>query len=147
MTQIMHDVADNPPEGYERIPNRTEGEDFTGPYYLRQRGEEVSMGFRVHRRHLNGAGVCHGGFLAIFADLLGIPLKRGLGISGISLTVNLGLDFVRPVPMGAWVEATPEVVRNTAKMLFFQTLITANGEVCVRANGTFRMNVEQPPGG
>lgn len=144
MTQIVHSAEDAPPEGYEPILNRTEGENFAGPYYLRGTGEAVSMGFRVQARHLNRTGVCHGGFIATFADLQGYAIKRGVGIAGISPTINLSVDFVRPVPLGAWVESTPQVVQRTNKMLFFQTLITADGEIAARASGIFKLNLNKP---
>ena len=144
MTSILHSADDAAPEGFEPILNRTEGENFSGPYYLRQTGEVVSMGFRVHDRHLNRTGVCHGGFIATFADLQGYAIKRGVGIAGISPTINLSVDFVRPVPNGAWVESTPQVVQRTNKMLFFQTLITADGAVSARASGIFKLNLTKP---
>ncbi|MFP1644660.1 PaaI family thioesterase [Pontitalea aquivivens] len=144
MTLIMHSAEDAPPGGFEPVVNRTEGENFAGPYYLRQSGSDVSMGFRVHPRHLNRTGVCHGGFIATFADLQGYAIKRGVGIAGISPTINLSVDFVRPVPNGSWVESTPQVVQRTNKMLFFQTLITADGLVAARASGIFKLNLNQP---
>lgn len=41
-----------------------------GPFYLLHEGEVVKLGFRVEPRHCNPAGICHGGMLASFADML-----------------------------------------------------------------------------
>ena len=42
----------------------------TGPLYARWSGERLQLGFRVEHRHTNPLGICHGGMMASFADML-----------------------------------------------------------------------------
>jgi len=92
---------------------------------------------------LNTMGACHGGVLAMFADIQGSVVKRRLNIEADGPTINLGIDFVAPVRAGACVWWQPELVRHTGGLLFFQSMIHADDEVCVRVNRAYRL---QPTG-
>lgn len=131
--------ADRPPEGFELLPNRADCEAFAGPYYLRESGGVWSMGFRVHPRHLNKMGVCHGGMMATFADALGTAVKRAQGLRVETPTVTLTVDYVAPVRPGTWVEATPQLVAQTRSLLNFHSLITADGVVVARMNCIYKI--------
>jgi len=134
------DDNDAPPEGFVRLTDRAAIEGIAGPFYQRLvEGAPPQLGFRVTPRKLNKMGVCHGGLLALFADLQGGPVKRLLDIEGDSPTVNLGIDFVAPVPAGAWVHSQPQLVRRTRGMLFFEAKFFADGELCARISGIYRL--------
>ncbi|MDZ7592656.1 MAG: PaaI family thioesterase [Rubrivivax sp.] len=87
-----------------------------GPLYLLHEGAAVKVGLRVEPRHCNPTGVCHGGMLASFCDML--------------LPLSLQLDSLAPVPLGAWVEGECEVLKATRPMVFAQGL--ARAEVAPR---------------
>lgn len=74
-----------------------------------------------------------------FADLQGSALKKELKLKLKSPTVNLSLDYVAPAREGAWVHSEPQLVRQTGALLFFQTVIYADGAPCVRASGIYRL--------
>lgn len=132
--------TDDPPEGFARMTNRAALEKIVGPFYERATADGArQLGFRVTANKLNRMGVCHGGLLALFADLQGGPVKRLLGLEGDSPTVNLGIDFVAPVPAGAWVHSQPQLVRRTRGMLFFEAKFFADGELCARISGIYRL--------
>lgn len=132
-------TADNPPDGFVLLPDRAECEMFAGPYYLRGMDGVWSMGFRVHPRHLNRMGVCHGGMMATFADALGTAIKRGTGLRVETPTITLTVDYVAPVRAGAWVEATPHLVAQTRSLLTFDSMITADGKSAARMNAIYRI--------
>ena len=67
----------------------------------------MRLGFRVEKRHTNPLGICHGGMLASFCDmLLPISIHRKSKEVGLRFlpTINLQLDYLAPAPLGAWVE-------------------------------------------
>lgn len=137
MTAVTLSDADAPPEGFVPLGNATEGERFNGPYYIRRDGGSATLGFRVHKRHLNAAGMCHGGLLAVFADMLGYGINVG-DHSGAAPTITLSLDFLAPVREGQWVEASPELTRDTRSLTFFRALMTVDGQAIARCNGIYK---------
>lgn len=135
-------AADNPPEGFVPLPDRAEIENSAGPFYGRLMADGATqLGFRVTARKLNNMGICHGGVLAMFADIQGSVVKRRLNILADSPTINLGIDFVAPAREGAWVWSQPELVRHTGGMIFFQSLVHADSDICMRVNGIYRLKV------
>lgn len=133
-------ARDNPPAGYEQLPDRVAYEKQAGPFYRRLGPSgRWQMGFRVTEGKLNAMGVCHGGVLATFADVLGSAVKRNLGLVRRSPTITLSLDFAAPAPLGAWVDSEPELVRETGSMLFISAIARADGVICLRASGIYRL--------
>lgn len=131
---------DNPPEGYAPLRDRAEIENFAGPFYERLMDDGASqLGFRITARKLNKMGACHGGVLAMFADIQGSVVKRRLNVTADTPTINLGIDFVSPARAGAWVWSQPQLVRYTGGMIFFHSLVHADSEVCMRVNGIYRL--------
>ena len=117
-------------------------EEFTataGPWYARDEDGALVGAFRVLAKHLNPIGVCHGGMLATFCDVL-MPMsaayQEGMD-NGLLPTVSLSLDYLAPTPGGAWVEGRTQVLRRGKRLVFAQLLLTADGAVTVRANGVF----------
>lgn len=136
-----------PPPGFE--PLRSSG-DFVlvnGPLYLRRDGAAVQLGFRVEPRHCNAMGVCHGGMLATFCDML-LPVSMQLKSAQVGRrflpTIGLQVDFLAPAGLGAWVQGEAEPLRTTRSLVFGQGLVTADGEIAVRCSGVFKLG---PPWG
>ena len=139
MDQIDYALGDNPPAGFVMKPLVTEVDQFSGPFYYGEGSETVVLGFRVKPRHLNSAGICHGGVLATFADLQGSALKRHAGLKIVSPTISLSLDFLSPVQSGDWVEGYPELLKLSGKMLFFQSVLKRGDDIVVRCNGIYKL--------
>ena len=105
-------------------------------------------GFRVLDKHLNPNGVCHGGLLATFCDVM---MSTACAYSGgdetaVLPTISLALDYLEPTPSGAWVEMRTEVLRRGRRMAFAQAVLTADGRATVRANGVFSIPASKPEG-
>jgi uncharacterized protein (TIGR00369 family) len=113
-----------------------------GPLYLRHEGDLVQLGFRVELRHTNPFGMCHGGMLASFCDML-LPISAIRKSAEVGMrflpTINLQLDYLAPVPLGAWVQGEAQVLRVTRSMVFAQGLVTADGASAVRVSGIFKI--------
>ncbi len=58
-------------------------------------------------------------------------------------TINLTADFLRPAPLGSWVEGRTDCLRTTRNLVFAQALITADGEPVLRASGIFKVTTNQ----
>ncbi len=131
---------DPPPPGYRPI---VVGGDFVaglGPLHARWQDGALSLGLRVQARHCNPLGHCHGGMLATLADML-LPYAAMYQLEvdrRFTPTVSLQLDYLAPVPLGAWVEGQAEVLRSTRRLLFVQGVARVDGAAVLRASGIFK---------
>jgi uncharacterized protein (TIGR00369 family) len=130
------------PPGFRRVQIGGGFIATVGPLYLFHEGLVARLGFRVEPRHCNPMGVCHGGMLASFCDML-LPVLAHFHSAEIERrflpTVSLQLDFIAPVPLGAWVEGECELLKVTRAMVFAQGLVRADGALAARCSGVFKI--------
>lgn len=128
------------PDGFEPHYRKSPVTDAWEPLFSRRTDEAVQLGLRVAEAHTNSRGLAHGGLISALADNA-MGLSCGVGLEGASglLTVNLALDFIAVARIGQWLQVEPLVVKRGRSLCFAQALVTADGEVCARANGTFRV--------
>ena len=97
----------------------------------------ITNAMLVEDRHCNPGGFCHGGWLATFADIV---LVREAARSGRApVTINLAIDYLDAVPVGAWVESRTETVRCSGRVVHVQGVAMDGTSVVLRMNGTFRV--------
>ena len=111
-----------------------------GPLYAALRNKQFIMGMVVAERHCNPHGICHGGMLSSFADML-LPYGAmyALGMKRrFTPTISLQIDFLAPVNLGSWIEGTCEPLRSTNNLLFVQGLIKHKDDLVARASGLFK---------
>jgi uncharacterized protein (TIGR00369 family) len=133
--------AASPPDGFHLAPVGGAFATHNGPLYARWADEQqLVLGFRVEARHTNPGNNCHGGMLGLFADIfISTAAQYQTDIPRQFLpTISLDLDFLAGAPLGSWVEGRAEVLKVTRNLIFSQGLITADGEIVVRASGVFR---------
>jgi uncharacterized protein (TIGR00369 family) len=130
------------PEGFKP---RSFGGGFiavNGPLYVRKLKPGIQLGFRVEPRHCNPMGVCHGGMMATFCDML-LPISAHYLSEAIGRrflpTINLQVDFLAVSPLGAWVQGEAQLLRATRSMVFMQGLVTADGTNVARVSGIFKI--------
>ena len=130
------------PEGFEQ---QTIGGEFivaNGPLYERMHDGVCQLGFRVEARHTNTMGICHGGMMATFCDML-LPITAFYATPALHgrflPTVSLQIDYLAPAPKGAWVESQAQVLRTTRSLIFAQGLVTADGQTVARVSGVFKI--------
>lgn len=130
------------PEGFTRLPIGGEFIVANGPIFERMSDGVCQLGFRVEARHTNTMGICHGGMMATFCDMLlpvtALRTREGLAASFLP-TVSLDIDYLAPAPRGAWVQGEAHVLRVTRTMVFAQGLVSADGEPVARASGVFKI--------
>lgn len=126
------------PERFELLDVGSGFDAAFGKVYVER--TEHRMGFRVAECHTNPFGVCHGGAMATFADtqLMAYFVVLGEGREIIP-TINLSIDYLAPVPLGAWVEASVTLVKRTRTMLFTQAIMTVDGEPVARSSAIYRI--------
>lgn len=146
MTQRVHE----PPTGFVELPEIGEPSfhQLCGPFWARADAGRLIGGFRVERRQCNYGGVCHGGMIATLCDVMislgaHYQLRPGLFIMP---TINLSVDFLAAIPLGAWVEARSDYPRATGRLVFGQTLLTVGGEPAARATAILRRGEPSPDG-
>ncbi len=137
-TITFDDTPDDEPAGYRQV-NYGAPETYAGPYYEREEAGQGQVGFRVKARHLNHAGLCHGGIIATFCDLQVRPIKAKLGLVEFSPTVTISVDFVESGREGDWIWMAPTLVKQTRKLLFTQALVMAEDRVVARTNAIYRI--------
>ena len=129
------------PEGFQA---RRFGEGFisvNGPLYTRRVEGRFQLGFRVEQRHCNPMGICHGGMMATFCDML-LPLSAHV-LSDVGKrflpTINLQIDYLAASPLGSWVQGEAQVLRTTRSLVFMQGLVQADGVSVARVSGIFKI--------
>jgi uncharacterized protein (TIGR00369 family) len=136
-----------PPEGFTTLGISSGFVMMAGPLFGRQNQGQVDVGFWVEERHCNLWKNCHGGWLSSLADVqLAIACKAHFehvrpdaDKRPLLSTVNLTVDFLDPAPLGSWVEGHAEVLRFGHRTAFAQMTATADGKLCLRASGTFKL--------
>lgn len=115
-------------------------EDFVGPFYFKEEGEERRCAFIADERHVNGGGFMHGGMLMTFADFaLFVFARTTLVQEGIhAVTVSFNSDFLSPVHPGDFVEATGEVVHETRGMIFIRGIVFVGERTVLRFSGVIK---------
>jgi uncharacterized protein (TIGR00369 family) len=130
------------PEGFQE---RRFGDGFigvNGPLYTRMAGATFQLGFRVERRHCNAMGICHGGMMATFCDML-LPisahvLSKEIGNRFLP-TINLQIDYLAASPLGSWVQGEAQLLRATRSLVFMQGLVHADDVAVARVSGIFKI--------
>ncbi|MBS8225653.1 PaaI family thioesterase [Vannielia litorea] len=142
-----HAETPAPPKGFTALTLLCSVDESMGPWFLRENDDgSRTVGFRVEDRHLNVNGVCHGGVTATFADILARVFNETYSgaagtapVVGKMATITLDIDYLGPGQPGAWIEATPEVVKRTGKMLFTQALICDGETPVARCKAIYRL--------
>ena len=131
------------PEGFKERRFGDEGFiNVNGPLYARRSGSAMQLGFRVERRHCNLMGICHGGMMATFCDML-LPISAHVLSSEVANrflpTINLQIDYLATVPLGSWVQGEAQLLRTTRSLVFMQGLVHADDVVAARVSGIFKI--------
>lgn len=127
----------NPPSGFEPITSTSPFGWENGPIFERRNGADWKRGFRVAEKHTNAGGMCHGGMLMTFADIL---LSRAVleVVSPPFVTVRLVSDFVGPARRDAWVEGTASVTGQDDGIVSVTGQIYAEHDAVLNVSALFK---------
>lgn len=139
------------PFGFERHFRKSPMTDPWEPIYSRRTDKAVVIGLRAASPHLNSRGFVHGGLITTLADnAMGLSCAVHVEGGPRLLTANLTVDFLSVAEAGQWIEIDTSFVKPGRTMCFAQAFVTADGEICARANAVFRVvapRVDRPKEG
>ncbi|MGE5639622.1 MAG: PaaI family thioesterase [Clostridia bacterium] len=128
------------PKGFKALSGLSPFNALVGPLFSRRRrGQELSIGLRIERKHLNSRGICHGGVLATLADLaLGYAMHAKVKGGAAFVTAHLAVDYAGAAQAGDWIESRVEIQRIGARLAFANCyLVSGEGRAIVRASAIF----------
>ena len=110
-----------------------------GPYWKRvTESGESQYCLPTDQRHVNLAGILHGGALMTLADrAIGRVARQSIGL-GRAVTTQLDVNFIDAVQIGEVVEAHPELVRGTKTIIFMRCTFTVGERVVATAQGVWK---------
>jgi uncharacterized protein (TIGR00369 family) len=133
------------PEGFREIPRLSPFNALVGPLYERRTGDVLSVGLRIDAKHTNSRGMCHGGVLAMLADLaLGYAVLAKTGGKAELVTAQLSIDYAGAAKVGDWVESAVEIQRVGSRLAFAKCYLLADGQRIVRASAIFARAGKEP---
>jgi uncharacterized protein (TIGR00369 family) len=128
------------PEGFARHFRQSPLTDPWEPLYSRRDGEAVVIGLWSGKRHGNSRGFVHGGLVAALADnAMGLSCAVNLPDRERLVTVGLSIDFLGTARLDQWIEFRTTLLKVRTTLCFAQCLVTADTDLCARANATFRV--------
>ena len=118
----------------------------SGPFYGRWDAEQFVLALVVEEKHCNAQGVCHGGMISTFCDVvLTVGSNIQSGQSRFLPTISMTCDFLGPAPKGSVIEARPQVHRVTRNLLFASALLEIAGEPVARTSGVVKIGGDPDP--
>ena len=89
-----------------------------GPLLTRREGETWAYGLNIDERHLNQAGMVHGGTLTTLMDQALSALAWEKSGKRPCVTVQLNMNFLQPGRVGDTLVARGRVTHQSGSMLF-----------------------------
>lgn len=123
-------VEDGPWKGWKLWHARDEGRftDSLGVVYFRdgafEGGEGVVAAMDTSRRHANGMGALHGGFLMAFVDIAMFAAVRHKMTGMSAVTLQASTDFLGAGEIGKPLEGRGRIVKETGKLIWVSGTLT-----------------------
>ena len=114
-------------------------ESLCGPLCFRTEADgRIRAAFMPERKHLNGAGMAHGGALMTFADFALFALAHTTLKGPHAVTVTFNCELAGAGVAGSPIYAEGRVVRETKSMVFLQGLLEQNGAPILTFSGVLK---------
>ena len=131
-------AADDVPEGFVVLANRSPYGRLIGPVYEKATPEGRVFGVRIAEKHVNLGGIAHGGMMASFADVV-LGQFESRDYSRVTVTVRMVTDYVAASRLGDWLEGRATVTKETGSMVFVDATIACRSHLVLRASGVFKL--------
>ena len=109
-----------------------------GPYFLKRKFPNTIFGTYIENYQSNLNEVAHGGFLMAYADSVGGFFAYNTVKKGI-VTINLNSQFIRPAPVGSWLEAIGEVKKYGKRLVFVNIDMYIKKQLVFSSTGTWQI--------
>jgi acyl-coenzyme A thioesterase PaaI-like protein len=119
-------IEDGPWKGWKAWHARPEGRfvDGLGDVFYRSEGEGVLTAIDTARKHANGLGFLHGGFLMAFVDVTMFATIRHMLDQSAGVTLQCSTDFIGAGTVGKVLEGRGHIVKETGKMVWVSGTLT-----------------------
>jgi uncharacterized protein (TIGR00369 family) len=123
----MTAVADPALEGWK--PRTLPGFlDLVGPLWTKKEGDSWAYGIVAEDKHINPAGIVHGGMLATLLDHALSAIAWEANDRKPCITIALDVHFLAPARPGQFVAARGRIVRQASSLVFMQGNLTVDGD-------------------
>jgi uncharacterized protein (TIGR00369 family) len=143
-------LTEGPNAGWTRWRRDPDGRfaALLGDFYFRGANGGVECRMETDRRHSNGLGYIHGGFIMSFIDMAMFAFIFRQLENSAAVTLSCATDFLSAGIVGKPIEASGEILKETGKMLFVRGLVTQDGVNVASFTGTMRKvpRVARPDG-
>jgi uncharacterized protein (TIGR00369 family) len=139
-------ITDGPNAGWTRWRREPDGRfaSLLGDFYFREGAAGVECRMETDRRHSNGLGYIHGGFIMSFIDMAMFAFIFRQLENSAAVTLSCATDFLSAGIVGKPIEAHGEILKETGKMLFVRGLVTQEGVNVASFTGTMRKVPRKP---
>ncbi len=132
----MDQKTSKPPTGFVEFPIDYGFPALIGPLYIKPGDPQAVFGFRVEEKHLNPAGICHGGMMMSVADMaVGFAALAATDLKIFPPSINNTFDFLAPAMPDNWLETRVTFINPTRSMAFADGIIHCNEKPILRFNG------------
>lgn len=139
-------ITDGENAGWIRWRREPDGRfaSLLGDFFFRQGAHGVECRMETDRRHSNGLGYIHGGFIMSFIDMAMFAFIYRQLENSAAVTLSCATDFLSAGIVGKPIEASGEILKETGKMLFVRGLVTQDGVNVASFTGTMRKVPRRP---
>ncbi|WP_291089334.1 PaaI family thioesterase [Hydrogenophaga sp.] len=111
----------------------------SGPLWTRREGDGWVYGLLAEDKHLNPAGVVHGGALATLIDHVVSTVAWEACGRTPCVTVQLDTHFLAEVRAGDFALARASITARTGSLVFVDGLVQVEGQAVLTARGVMKM--------
>ena len=130
--------------GWANWPDEPFEAQTAGPFYYRVDESGPVAAVRAERKHMNGAGVMHGGCLMTFADFALFAIGHEAMEGSYGVTVAFTAEFLDGALEGERLEARGETLRKGGSLSFVRGLVTGqDGRPVLNFSGTIKKRRKQ----
>jgi len=121
-------VTNGIPEGYRTNTGLDPAEDYVGPFFYRQQGQDYACAFLPEAKNCNLNGDVHGGVLVTFADYALCVAATDNYAEESCTSISFNCEFVAAGREGQLIECVPVITRKTGSMVFVTGTLVSSGE-------------------
>lgn len=111
----------------------------SGPLWTRREGDGWVYGWLVEDKHLNPAGVAHGGALTTLIDHVVSTVAWEACDRSPCVTVQLDTHFLAEVRVGDFAQASASVTARTGSLVFVDGLVQVDGRPVLVARAVMKV--------
>ncbi len=100
----------------------------------------------INEKHLNAAGITHGGFIAALVDAGAGTAAHRSADQNPCVTISLELKFISAVKLGQELIGKTLIQKKTKTMVFLTCELTAEDKIVATASGVWKILNKKLPG-